>query len=879
MTSPLQPLTSLKVKLGALVGASVLVAALVGVLAGSAGVPVLLAVPVTVALALGVTQLLAVGMTSPLREMTEATRRMVRGDYRGRVRADSSDEIGELARAFNQMAAELATVDREQRDLVATVSHELRTPLAALTATLENLADGVRTPDAANLGRAVDQAQRVGALLGDLLELSRVEAGVTPLRLGPVGVAALLDEVVADLVPTGRGVRFDVELPPALEVGADRARLRQLLTNVLDNAVRHGPERGLVRVRGAVAGDRWRLDVADDGPGVAPADRERAFERFGTLTSPDGDTGGTGLGLAIARWVASLHGGTVRFVDPPPGAPGALVRLDLPLAPAPDPTVVPTRPQEVSVPTDVAPPGPPPPPVHPAQPAQPGSAVLSAPVLDPVFGRFWPDTTATHRGVVLAAAGVGVLAGLVLPNHAAGLALFLVALTAGLTAAYAAAHRRDPFTLTCLALAALCTLPIVLLDATWIGVLCLLAGASSLVAGVCRVRRFHEFLLAGISWPLAGLRDLPWLGRTLRTLTGDGNAPRVVVTALWSGLALLVFGVLFVSADAIVASWVGAVLPDVTADSLVLRVFVAVAVAAATLGAAYLAVNPPDVQVLGSGRARSVAHRFEWLVPVLLVDAVFAIFVAAQLSAFFGGHGYVQRTTGLTYADYVHQGFGQLTVATLLTFLVVWAASHWAGSSRADRVWLRGSLGLLCAMTLVVVGSALYRMHLYQDAYGFTRLRLFVDAFEGWLGLLVVAVAVAGLVGWGVWVPRFALVTGVAGLLGLALLNPDAWIAEKNLDRYADSGRVDWHYLRNLSADAVPAFEGRSDAELDCGLPRYWSQDDDWLGWNLGRSRASSTVDDGLEAMAAALAEDTDPARDDLLVRCDSQLLTTPEPR
>ena len=133
----------------------------------------LLAVPVTVALALAVTQLLAVGMTSPLREMTEATRRMARGDYRGRVRADSSDEIGELARAFNQMAAELATVDSEQRNLVATVSHELRTPLAALTATLENLADGVRPADAEHLGRAVDQAQRIGALVGDLLELSR----------------------------------------------------------------------------------------------------------------------------------------------------------------------------------------------------------------------------------------------------------------------------------------------------------------------------------------------------------------------------------------------------------------------------------------------------------------------------------------------------------------------------------------------------------------------------------------------------------------------------------------------------------------------------------------------------------------------------------
>ena len=402
-------------------------------------------------------------------------------------------------------------------------------------------------------------------------------------------------------------------------------------------------------------------------------------------------------------------------------------------------------------------------------------------------------------------------------------------------------------------LAALCTLPTVLLDATWIGALCLLAGASSLIAGVCRARRFHEFLLAGVSWPLAGLRDLPWLARTLRTLTGDGNAPRVLVTALWSGLVLLVFGLLFVSADAIVASWVDTVLPDITVDSIVLRVFVAVAVAAAPLGAAYLALNPPDVGVLSSGRARSVAHRFEWLVPVLLVDLVFAVFVAAQLSVLFGGHDYVQRTTGLTYAEYVHQGFGQLTVATLLTFLVVWAAAHWAGDTPADRVWLRGSLGLLCGLTLVVVGSALHRMHLYQEAYGFTRLRLFVDTFEGWLGLVVVAVAVAGVVRWGVWVPRFALVTGVAGLLGLAVINPDAWIAEHNLNRYADTGRVDWSYLRSLSADAVPVFDDETAVVISCGMPRYWSQDDDWLSWNLGRRRATSAVDGGPETMAAVM--------------------------
>ena len=153
------------------------------------------------------------------------------------------------------------------------------------------------------------------------------------------------------------------------------------------------------------------------------------------------------------------------------------------------------------------------------------------------------------------------------------------------------------------------------------------------------------------------------------------------------------------------------------------------------LAAAYLALNPPTVE--RPVVRRPAQHRFEWLAPVLLVDAVFVLFLAAQAAAFFGGHDYVQRATGLTYADYVHQGFAQLTIATALTLLVVWAARARRGDSPADRWWLRGSLGALCLLTLVVVASALHRMDLYQDAYGFTRLRLLVDLFEGWLGLVV----------------------------------------------------------------------------------------------------------------------------------------------
>jgi len=834
---PLAAVRSIKVKLGLLVVASVVVAAVVGGLGSVSGVPAWLAVPVTVLLALGVTQLLAVGMTSPLRAMTEAARRMARGDYSGRVPEESSDEVGELARAFNQMAAELDAVDQEQRNLVATVSHELRTPLAGLSAVLENLADGVVPADSEHLAAALGQAHRLTDLVEDLLDLSRVDAGAAPLRLEPVRPAEVLAEAVADIGPTARDVGLVVEVDPGLEVVADRARLRQLVVNLLDNAVRHGPNRGQVRVRAGVDGERWWLTIADDGPGVPVADQERVFERFGRLSTDPGvaGTGGTGLGLAIARWVAALHGGTVRFVDPPAGSPGAVVRCDLAVHPTARTVAVPDPSTQPEVPMSSA--------------APETTSVEAPPVVDPLFGRFWPDAPGAGRGVLLAAFGVGVLGATIMFDHDPGLALFVVLAAAGATVAGWAKHRRDPFTLTCLVLAALCTLPVLLLDAEWIVALCLVAGVACMLVGATRGSRLAEFVVAGLAWPASLVRSSAWVSRTMSGIVGSGRAPRVVLTAVWSLLGVLVFGVLFVSADAVVAGWADDLLPDLTVATLVQRVFLGVFVGLATLTAAYLALNPPNVSSVPGRTARAAAHRFEWLVPVLLVDAVFAVFVAAQITVLFGGHDYVQRTTGLTYAEYVHQGFGQLTVATVLMLVVVWAAARRVGPTAGDRLSMRLSLGLLCALTLVVVGSALHRMSLYQEAYGFTRARLLVDVFEGWLGVVVLAVALAGVVRWRGWLTRFALVTGVVGLLGIAALNPDAWIARQNVERYEQTGTIDWQYLSSLSDDAVPTLLDLPEPLRSCALVGGRDLADEPLEWNLGRARARAAA--GGEVIAA----------------------------
>jgi signal transduction histidine kinase len=829
----LDQVRSVKVKLGLLVAVSVTVASILAAVGATNSVPIWLSIPVTVALALGVTQLLAVGMTSPLREMTAAARVMARGGYSGRVTATSSDEVGELARAFNRMAEDLAAVDRQRRELVANVSHELRTPLAALCAVLENLVDGVAEPDPVTLRTALDQAERLAALASDLLDLARVDAGEARLSTTQVPIEELLERAVAEAEVIGREVRYDVRVtPPTLTVAADPARLHQLVANLLDNASRHSPAGAVVRITAAATATGWRLEVADEGPGIPIADRDRVFERFGTLGEAEGG-GGTGLGLAIARWVTDLHGGTIHFVEPEPrstGAVGALVRVDLPFEPvhtkAEEPVM--TKPDS-------------PVPIAPQAPVKaPAAAKVPESGLDQIFGNFWPDARVPAKlRAVLYCLAVGLVAAIVFPFRDMGIGTFVVLVAAGGVIMRFSVNRRSRFTQACAALCVLLATTVAVRDAEWIAIQCVLAGIAVCMAALVNGRTVPAFVLAGISWPLAALRGLPWLGRSLQAVTGLKSSAAAVRTVVLSALGVLVFGLLFASADAVFAKWAGAIVPDLNMDTFVLRAFITVAFGGVVLAATYLALNPPNVEP-AAGTARPVARRYEWLAPVLLVDAVFLVFLAAQATAIFGGHAYLQKITGLTYAEYVHQGFGQLTVATALTLLVVWAAARKAPrSTGSDVAWLRGSLGLLCVLTLVVVASALYRMHVYQEAYGFTQLRLLVDVFEGWLGLLVVGVIVTGITLRATWLPRAALLSGAGLLFGLAAINPDAWIAQHNVDRYAKTGKVDWPFLQGLSDDAVPVLATLPPDVAGCALTGHNLSTDDWLEWNIGRHRAA----------------------------------------
>ena len=329
---PLDRLGSIKVKLGVLVVMSCSATAL----AAWFGLEQLgwrprYTLPAAVLLALGVTQVLAHGMTAPLRELAGAARAMARGDYSRRVAATSRDEVGAAARAFNVMAEDLATVDRQRRELVANVSHELRTPISALQAVLENIVDGVTPAEPAVLGAALEQVERLGRLVTELLDLSRLDANGAPaLNRGTVDVAALLDAAVREARMTGRDVTYATEVEDGLTAWADEARLHQVVANLLDNASRHSPAGGVVTARAHSTDGGVRLAVADEGPGIPLPERERVFERFTRGGGPLGSDGGTGLGLAIARWVVDLHGGRIRAGDP---RSGCRIDVDLPAAP------------------------------------------------------------------------------------------------------------------------------------------------------------------------------------------------------------------------------------------------------------------------------------------------------------------------------------------------------------------------------------------------------------------------------------------------------------------------------------------------------------------------------------------------------------------
>jgi hypothetical protein len=224
--------------------------------------------------------------------------------------------------------------------------------------------------------------------------------------------------------------------------------------------------------------------------------------------------------------------------------------------------------------------------------------------------------------------------------------------------------------------------------------------------------------------------------------------------------------------------------------------------------------------------------------------SLFALFVVVQVAVLFGGHDHVLRTSGLSYADYAHQGYGQLMAAAMLTLAVIAGARRWARlGGRRDDVLLRALLAALCALCLVVLASALKRLGLYEDAYGATRLRMLADANILWLGAVLVLVLATLATGRSGWLPRAVVLVSACGAVAFAAVNPDGRIASRNVERYLDGGRLDTDYLYGLSADAaVPLTRLRDPECVLYGIRTRLERPDGLLGANLARARARDAV-------------------------------------
>jgi Domain of unknown function (DUF4173) len=386
--------------------------------------------------------------------------------------------------------------------------------------------------------------------------------------------------------------------------------------------------------------------------------------------------------------------------------------------------------------------------------------------------------------------------------------------------------------------------------AGWLFVLCLLAAAVTGSLALTRGSGGFALAVRVGALPL-GIAHAPrWAGAGVvaagrRTAPADRSAAvRLAATAAVSVALLVVFGGLLVGADPAFADVLDDVVPDVPADAGAGRLVLFGLVTVIALGGAAVLAAP--LEASGPQPAGTRVRRAEWAVPVAALVALFTVFVMVQIAVLFGGDTHVLGTGGPTYAQYARGGFWQLLTVTALTLAVLAAAARFAPRTRpADRVLVRVLLGALTGLTLVIVASALLRMHTYEQAYGFTRLRVLVSVAEAWLGSVLLLVLAAGVRLRGRWLPEAAVATAVAALLGLAAADPDAFIAEHNVTRYAETGSVDLGYLSGLSADAVPALDRLPARQRDCALAPIAARLDpgeSWRDWNLGRTRARTVL-------------------------------------
>lgn len=452
----------------------------------------------------------------------------------------------------------------------------------------------------------------------------------------------------------------------------------------------------------------------------------------------------------------------------------------------------------------------------------------------------------------VAAAGAGFAAWL--PDSAGpGFFLVLVALLAGLAVVLAGGFEPAPGAVAFAAAGLVLVSMSSIRAAEWLIFPDLLLALVFAALAVTNPRTWTD-ALTGVLAPSASLPHVPGaLFRSASAAAGSANPARAASLArglLIGGVLVTVFWALFASADRAFAQLTENLLPDWDLGLIPARIILFVVACIVTTAFVLAGISGAPAwlnSLVGQvGSLKFKLGRTEWLAVLGMLNALFLAFAIVQVVVLFQGHDHILKTSGLTYAEYAREGFFQLLFAAALTIPVV--SLTWTRSSRyggLDEVLLKVLLGLLCLLTLGIVVSALRRLGLYEDAFGFTRARLAAHAAAFWLGALLLAIVIAGATGRTKWLFYTTAVLTALTVIGFNLINPDAAIAKRNWQRYLETDKIDTEYLSNLSADAVPYIAGLDSPiseqvleELRGRVP----EEEPWSSANLSRIRARAIL-------------------------------------